>query len=354
MTSLSEIFAAIESPDKSIQDAAQLKMDFKTKPQGSLGKLENLAIQLCSIQNSLKPEMNHQAVFVFAADHGVTEEGVSAFPAEVTVQMVYNFLQEGAAINVLCRQNGVDLKVVDAGVNGDFEPHENLIIRKIAKGTRNMLCEAAMSEAEALASLRYGREVFDEYLKEHSVNAVGFGEMGIGNTTAATAIICAVTGIDVEQSTGRGTGVDAKGLKKKITVIQKALEKHQPDPENPVEILKKVGGFEIAQMAGAMLAAAANRKAVVLDGLISTAAGLIAFLINPAVKDYMIASHRSVESAQTAALEMMGLTPLLDLNLRLGEGSGAALVMNLIRSATLIMNEMASFDIAGVTNKIEP
>lgn len=351
MTTLNELFTPIEPVQKSLQEQAQLKIDFKTKPPGSLGKLENLAIQMSAIQNSLDPKIDNKAVFVFAGDHGVTEEGVSAFPAEVTVQMVLNFLQGGAAINVLCRHNQIDLKVVDSGVNGDFEANENLIQKKIRKGTRNFVHEEAMTTEEALAALTAGKEVFQEYYKNRPLDLVGFGEMGIGNTTSATAIICAVTDAPIENNTGRGTGVDNEGLKRKITALHKALEKHTPDTEDALDIIKKIGGFEIAGMTGAILEAAANRTAVIIDGVISTAAALLAFLIDPNVKDYLIASHRSVETSQSAALEIMGLRPLMDLNLRLGEGTGAALAMNLVESSCKIMTEMASFEDAGVTNK---
>ena len=331
--------------------AARQKMDKKTKPLGALGRLEALAIQLCLIQQTLSPQVDRKVLFVFAADHGITEEGVSAYPSEVTGQMVNNFLAGGAAINVLCRHHGIDMRIVDTGVNGDLDAHPNLIDRKIRRGTRNFALEPAMTRKEAIRALEAGMACFFDLHAQRPIHIIGLGEMGIGNTTSASAIISAATGITPAQATGRGTGIDDAGMRHKIKVIQKVLDFHRPNPQDGLDILCKVGGFEIAGIAGAALAAASEGVAVVLDGVISTAAGLIAHLIRPEVGGYLISGHRSVEIAQTAALEQMGLKPVVDLDMRLGEGTGAALAIDIVVAACRIMNEMASFDEAGVSNK---
>ena len=331
--------------------AARHKMDNKTKPLGALGRLEELAIQICLIQQTLSPRINHKALFVFAADHGITEEGVSAYPSEVTGQMVKNFLGGGAAINVLCRHHGIDMRIVDMGVNAELEVHPDLIDRKIRRGTRNFALESAMTRLEAIRALETGMECFFETHTRHPLHILGLGEMGIGNTTSASAIISAATGITPEQATGRGTGIDDAGVSHKIKVIRKVLDFHKPDPKDGLDILCKVGGFEIAGIAGAALAAASQGVAVVLDGVISTAAGLIAHLIRPEIGGYLISGHRSVEIAQAAALAQMGLKPVIDLDMRLGEGTGAALTIDIVAAACRLMGEMASFESVGVSQK---
>ena len=325
------------------------KMDNKTKPLGALGRLESLAVQICQIQQTLSPCVDNKFMLVFAADHGITEEGVSAYPSEVTGQMVTNFLNGGAAINVLCRHHGIDLCIVDMGVNTRIASHPLLIDKKVRHGTRNFALEPAMTVAEAIQAIEAGMTCFLDAHARQPLDIIGLGEMGIGNTTSASAIISAATGISPEQATGRGTGVDDAGMRHKIKVLQKGLDFQQPLPTDGMDILCKVGGFEIAGMAGATLAAASRGVAVVLDGVISTAAGLIAYLIKPEVKDYLVSGHRSVEVAQAAALETIGLTPVVDLDLRLGEGTGAALAMDIVDAACRIMREMASFDEAGVS-----
>lgn len=335
-----------------LEAEARAKMDEKTKPLGALGKLEPLAVRLSRIQGSLNPEIKSKALFVFAGDHGVTEEGVSAFPAEVTGQMVENFLNGGAAINVLCRHHDIRMKVVDMGVRKTFSPHPLLIRSKVAKGTRNMALEPAMTRAQALQALKAGMDAFLSLHDKTPVQIVGLGEMGIGNTTSASAIISAVTGLEPGRTTGRGTGVDDQGLSHKTEVIERVLNLHRPDPANGMEILATVGGFEIAGIAGAALAAASKGCAVVLDGVISTAAGLVAFLLNPAVGDYFIAGHKSVEIAHTAALEHMDLEPVVDLSMRLGEGTGTALAIDLAETACKLMCEMASFDEAKISRSL--
>lgn len=346
-----EIIKNITPTGTELLAAAQHKIDYKTKPLGALGRLEELAIQMSLIQGSLEPKIRQKNIFVFAGDHGVTEEGVSAFPSEVTAQMVLNFLSGGAAINVLCRHHNIEIKIVDMGVKADFNDHPDLLTKKVAKGTRNLALEEAMTKEQAWQGLKNGMEAFLQSYEHKPIDIVGLGEMGIGNTTPASAIISAITGISPEQATGRGTGIDNQGLEQKTKVIQRALELHHPNPKDGLDVLRKVGGFEIAGIAGAVLAAAAKRCAVVLDGVISTAAGLIAYQINPDIKGYLLAGHRSVEQAQQAALEHMGLRPLLDLDMRLGEGTGAALSIDLAEAACKIMCEMASFEEAGVSNR---
>jgi nicotinate-nucleotide--dimethylbenzimidazole phosphoribosyltransferase len=334
-----------------LRPAIQQKIDTKTKPLGALGKLEALALQLSLIQNRLNPRTDGKFLFVFAADHGIAQEGVSAYPAEVTGQMVKNFLQGGAAINVICRQYHIDIRVVDMGVGVHFEDHPGLQKRKIRMGTRNFAVEAAMTTAEAMRAVESG---MDAFLSEHArrdIDIVGLGEMGIGNTTAASAIISAVTGISPAEATGRGTGIDDKGMERKAEIIDRALRFHAPDPRNGFDILEKIGGYEIAGIVGAILAAASKKAAIVLDGVISTAAGLIAYLINPDIRGYLISGHKSTESAQTAALGYLKIEPVIDFQMRLGEGTGAALTISVAETAARIMREMASFEDAGVSSK---
>jgi nicotinate-nucleotide--dimethylbenzimidazole phosphoribosyltransferase len=342
---------AVRAVSKDLLPAVRQKMDNKTKPLGALGRLEALAIQMCLIQRTRVPIVEGKSLLVFAADHGITEEGVSAYPAEVTGQMVANFLDGGAAINVLCRHHGIGLHIVDMGVNADIPPHPKLIDRKIRRGTRNFALQPAMSADEAIRAMEAGMRCFFDVHAAQPVQIVGLGEMGIGNTTSASAIISAATGISPEAATGSGTGVDDAGMRHKARVIRQALAYHRPDATDGLDILCKVGGLEIAGIAGAALAAASAGVAVVLDGVISTAAGLIAHRIQPRVGGYLISGHRSVEAAQAAALAQMGLTPVVDLEMRLGEGTGAALAIDIVAAACRIMNEMASFDDAGVSKR---
>jgi len=348
---LRNLIAGITPPAEGLRPDAQTKIDNKTKPLGALGKLEDLAVQMSVIQNDLNPGLRRKALFVFAGDHGIAEEGVSAFPAEVTGQMVSNFLAGGAAINVICRHHGIEIKVVDMGVNADFDDHPILLQKKVRKGTRNFAVQNAMTADEASQALRNGVAVFQAADRKQAIDIVGLGEMGIANTTSATAIICAVTGVSPFKATGRGTGVDDKGLEHKALVIQKALDFHKPDPTDGFDILQRMGGFEIAGITGAVLAAAAQGTAVVLDGVISTAAGLIAYLINPDIRGYLIAGHRSVEISQTAALEHMRLEPVIDFGMRLGEGTGAAMTIDVVDASCRIMREMASFGEAEVSQQ---
>lgn len=341
----------IEELSKELFAEAQEKIDHKTKPLGALGILEEIAVKMSLIQNNLNPSVNNKALFVFAADHGITEEGVSAFPQEVTRQMVFNFLKSGAAINVLCKHNKIDLSIIDVGVKGDKILHSGIIDKRISEGTKNFALEDAMTKEQALKAIQAGIDTFESNYNVHKPNVVGLGEMGIGNTSSATAIISAITGKTVQECTGRGTGVDDQGLDHKVKVIEKALKFHKPNPQDGIEVLSKVGGYEIAAMVGVALAAASKRCAIVLDGLISTSAGLLAYIIDPNIAGYLIAGHKSVEKGHIFALEYMKLDPVLDLNMRLGEGTGAALTIDLVDAACHIMCEMASFDEAGISKK---
>ncbi len=343
-----KIIESIELVSEDLLAQAQAKIDDKTKPLGALGKIESLAVQMSLIQDKLNPCITQKNLFVFAGDHGVTEEGVSAYPSEVTAQMVDNFLNGGAAINVLCRHHGIDMKVVDMGVKTDFVDHPDLLDKKVAHGTRNFAIDDAMSEKEAVTAIENGMSVFLEAYEDNPIEIVGLGEMGIGNTTSASAIISTITGITPAQATGRGTGVDDKGLSHKTDVIERVLDFHTIDSTNGFEILQKIGGFEIAGIAGAVLAAASKKTAIVLDGVISTAAGLVAYTINPQIKPYLISGHKSVEIAQKTALSHMGIEPLINFNMRLGEGTGAALAISMAEIACKIMCDMASFDEAKV------
>jgi nicotinate-nucleotide--dimethylbenzimidazole phosphoribosyltransferase len=349
-----QVIQAISPVSHELLPDARAKMDDKTKPLGALGTIETLGIQMSQIQNSLSPVILQKNLFVFAGDHGITEEGVSAFPSEVTGQMVENFLNGGAAINVLCRHHNIDMKVVDMGVIKEFSPHPDLIIAKVARGTRNFAIEAAMTRDQMQKALETGMQIFLSAHAIRPIQIVGLGEMGIGNTTSASAIICVITGISPAQATGRGTGVDNKGLEHKTKVIERVLAFHRPNPANGFEILEKIGGFEIAGIAGAILGAASKGCAVVLDGVISTAAGLVAHTINPLIQGYLISGHKSVEQAQKAALTHMELAPVIDFNMRLGEGTGAALAMDTIDVACKIMTQMASFNEAKISRKAVP
>jgi len=345
------VLKAIHPLSDAIRAKAISKMDNKTKPLGSLGSLEDLALRISLVQNTLNPRVDNKSIMVFAGDHGIVEEGVSAYPSSVTGEMVKNFLNSGAAINVLCRQFDIDISIVDMGVNADFAPHPLLFHKKVRKGTRNFALEEAMRPLEAIEAVENGMEVFFSKYASKKIDMVGLGEMGIGNTTAASAIICALTGITPIQATGRGTGLDDRGVERKARIIERVLKFHKPDSRDGFDILRKIGGYEIAGIAGAVLAAVSKGTVVVLDGVISTAAGLIAYTLKPEIGAYLISGHKSVEVAQQAALSHMGLEPVIDFGMRLGEGTGAAITMNIADTACRIMREMASFEEAGVSNK---
>ncbi len=348
--SLQDVCDCIQPLDPNVLVKAQARLDRLTKPLGSLGRLEEMAARYVMITGELKPPVPRGAVFTFAADHGVTKEGVSAYPREVTPQMVLNFLRGGAGVNVLARHAGVDVRVVDIGVDHEFGAVPGLIAKKVMRGTRNLLAEPAMTRAQAEQSVLVGVELATQAARE-GVGLIGTGDMGIGNTTPSAAITAVMTGRLVAEVTGRGTGIDEAGHARKVTVIQHALDLHRPDRTDALDVLAKVGGLEIGGLAGLILGAAAARVPVVLDGFIAGAAALIAVGLQPRCREYLIASHRSVERGHQAILDHVGAKPLLDLDLRLGEGTGACLGMSLVCAAIKIYNEMATFDEAGVAEK---
>ena len=331
---------------------AQAHLDSLTKPPRSLGLLEDLAKKYTAIRDTDHPAINKKAVIVFAADHGVTEEGISAYPAQVTPQMVQNFLNGGAAINVLARQQNAEILVVDMGVNHRLAPHPDLLDRKIAFGTRNMVKEPAMTHSEAEESIAIGIQIATE-LADKGVDLLATGEMGIGNTTASSAIFSILSGFSVSQVTGRGTGIDDITLTKKISVIQQALDLHAPNPNDPIDILAKVGGFEIGGITGLILGASSKNIPVVVDGFISSAGASLAIKLNPLVKDYIFSSHRSAEPGHQVFFDLLESPPLFDLKMRLGEGTGAVMAFNLIEAGVKIYSEMATFQSAGISVNVE-
>jgi nicotinate-nucleotide--dimethylbenzimidazole phosphoribosyltransferase len=332
-------------------EIAQKHLDNLTKPQGSLGRLEEFARSLVAITENKKPILDKKVIFTFVGDHGVTEEGVSAFPKEVTQQMVLNFLRGGAGINVLAKHAGADVVVIDIGVDHDFGEMEGLINLKVISGTKNFAKGPAMTNADAVKCIETGIELANGYAKK-GYKIFGTGDMGIGNTTPSSAIAAVLTGRSVSEVTGKGTGITDESLQNKIRVIEKGINLNNPNPNDAIDVLSKVGGAEIGGIAGLILGAAANRIPVVIDGFISTAGALIAYCIDPKVKDYIFAAHNSVEIGHKTILDKMGLAPILDLNLRLGEGTGAALAMLMIEAGLKIYKEMATFGEAGVSEKV--
>jgi nicotinate-nucleotide--dimethylbenzimidazole phosphoribosyltransferase len=329
---------------------ARSHLDVLTKPLGSLGMLEDLAAQMVSIRQDDSVGPFRKAVYVFAADHGVTAEGVSAYPSEVTRQMVLNFLAQGAAINVLAKMHRVEMNVVDVGVDADFDGIAGLLHHKVRRGTRNMLHEPAMSDEELAQALEHGIKLAGD-AKAKGQNLLAVGEMGIGNTTAASAITSVLTCTLVDLVTGNGTGLNPSSRAVKLEVIKAVVQRHfQADvTPDPLEVLRCVGGLEIAAMTGFILGAAMHGIAVVADGFISTAAAAVAFVIEPHVKGYLFAGHQSEEPGHRVLLDYIGLKPILSLNMRLGEGTGAVLAMPIIESATGLYNQMATFASAGVS-----
>ena len=326
------------------------KINQKTKPLGALGALEQLALQIGLIQNTLSPSLHKPTMLVFAGDHGIVEEGVSPFPQAVTAQMVLNFLGGGAAINVFAKQNGFDLRVIDAGVNYDFANAPNLIHAKVGMGTRNFLREPAMTTSQCEQALTKGAALAQQAIAAGS-NVLGFGEMGIGNTSSASCLMSVLSGLPIEKCVGRGTGLDDAGLNKKIDILQRAIHFHQLDGKDAKQALTTFGGFEIAMMAGAMLGAAQGGAVLLIDGFIATSALLVAAKMQPNILQYCVFSHCSDESGHKWMLEHLGAKPLLNLGLRLGEGTGAALAYPLVQAAVNFLNEMASFESAGVSEK---
>jgi len=347
---LSNTIKMIKPLDKGAMAEARSRQDQLAKPQGSLGRLEELSIQLAGIQSKSIPQIRHKAVITMAGDHGVVVEGVGNWPQEVTAQMVYNFLGGGAGINVLARQAGARVIVVDMGVAAELEAHPQLISRKVAPGTQNMCLGPAMTVEQAVTAIESGIEVVGAELAK-GLDIVGTGDMGIGNTTASSAICAAMTGKPVAEVVGRGTGIDDKQLEHKVDVVSRALAVNHPDLKKPVDMLAKVGGFEIGGLVGVMLAAAAYRIPVVIDGFISGAAALIAVALAPRLGDFLIAAHVSAEAGHKLLLRHLGLEPLLDLDMRLGEGTGAALGIFLAEAAARTLAEMSTFAQAGVSER---
>lgn len=343
---------AVDTLSLQLHKQLQDKINAKTKPQGALGHLEEIALRIGLIQGTLTPQLKNPHIVVFAADHGIAREGVSAYPQEVTYQMVMNFLNGGAAINVFCRQQGIVVKVVDAGVNFDFSPGLNLIHAKMAKGTQSFLTEKAMTCRQCEDALAKGAAIVEDIFRQ-GCNVIGFGEMGIGNTSSASVLMSQLCRIPVEECVGRGTGLNVGQLQQKVAILKRAIARHGENtkPEDVLDVLSVFGGFEIVMMCGAMLQAAELKMVLLVDGFIATTAFLAAYHICPAVKDYAFFCHQSDEHGHARVLQFLEVRPILNLNMRLGEGTGAAVAYPVIRSAVNFLNEMASFASAGVSNK---
>lgn len=344
MEKLKKTISAVKQPDKKKYEEALVRLSEQARPAGSLGILENVSARLAGIAGTLDVKLSNKIIITCAGDHGVVEEGVSLFPQEVTSQMVYNFVNGGASINVLARHAGAHVVVADLGVNQDFDLAMPIFHKKVRKAVSNIAKGPAMTRYEAIRSLENGISIIDELLLKNRIDMIGTGDMGIGNTTPSSAIIAVLSGIAVEELTGRGAGLSNDAFLNKIRVIKRAIEKNRPDPNDALDVLAKVGGFEIGGITGLVLGAAAYGIPVVCDGLISTAGALIACGLAPAVKEYLFASHTSVEAGHKFMLDHLGLVPLLDLKLRLGEGTGAALAMELLDASTRILAEIKTFE----------
>jgi nicotinate-nucleotide--dimethylbenzimidazole phosphoribosyltransferase len=343
-----ETIASIPMLNPEWHERARLRLDSLTKPLGSLGRLEEIAARLVMICEEEFPDCSNKVIFTLAADHGVAEEGVSAYPKAVTRQMVLNFLSGGAAINVLCRQFAIEVVIVDIGVDADTDDLDRLVQLKVRRGSNNMATGPAMSRAEACRAMQAGIALSTRAQRDGK-RLIGTGEMGIGNTTAASALAAVLCGKSVAEVTGKGTGLDDAAVQRKIEIIERALRINQPDASDPIDVLSKVGGLEIAGLAGLALGAAAHRIPVVIDGFISTAAAAVAVAIEPRVKGFLFASHRSSEPGHDALLKFIGLEPFLRLDMRLGEGTGAALAMPVLEASVKLLKEMATFSSAGVS-----
>ena len=348
MNNITRIIDSIKPLDKAVMAEAQSRQNILTKPQGSLGRLEELSIQLAGIQGRAIPQIKRKAIITMAGDHGVVAEKIGNWPQEVTTQMVYNFLRGGAGINILARQVGARVVVVDMGVAADLTPNPQLLSKKVGFGTKNMALGPAMTVGQAVKAIEAGIEILTDEAAR-GLDIVGTGDMGIGNTTASSAICAVITGKPVSEITGLGTGLTDEQLAHKIEIINQALAVNHPDPAQPLDVLAKVGGFEIGGLVGVILAAAAHRIPVVIDGFISGAAALIATALAPGARDFIIAAHLSAESGHRAMLSYMNLKPLLDLDMRLGEGTGAALGIFLAEAAARVLAEMSTFTEAGVS-----
>lgn len=336
--------------DTTHKNALLQKINNKTKPLGALGMLEDIALKVGLIQQTLKPQLNLPSAFIFAGDHGIVEEGISLYPQAVTAQMVLNFVRGGAAINVFAKQMGVDLHIVDAGVNTTFDSGLPIHHLKVAHGTRNFLQEAAMTAEQCQTALTRGAEVISDSVNQ-GANVFTFGEMGIGNTTSAAAIMSVLCKLPPAQCAGRGTGLDNAGVVHKISVIEQAIKRHEQSLTSPEQVLRYLGGFEIAMMVGAMLQAASTRAIVIVDGFICSAAALVATHMYPNFLDYCVFAHASQETGHQMMLAHLGVNPLLDLHLRLGEGTGAVLAYPILQAAVNFLNEMASFESAEVSQQ---
>ncbi|HHV58040.1 MAG TPA: nicotinate-nucleotide--dimethylbenzimidazole phosphoribosyltransferase [Firmicutes bacterium] len=350
MKTLAETREAIGLLDQEAMAAARRRLDSLTKPQGSLGVLEELAVRLAGITGQALPEVKNKVVIVLAADHGVTEEGVSAYPSEVTAQMVQNFVNGGAAVNVLARQAGARVVVADMGVRAELN-FPTVLPWKVRRGTANMARGPAMSREEAVTALERGSTLAEQEI-DQGADLIATGDMGIGNTTAGSSILAAFSGLPVAKLTGRGTGVDDRRLRLKVEAVERALAVNRPDPRDALDVLTKVGGLEIAGLAGVILGCAARRVPVIIDGFISGAAALVAGKLEPRAREFMIASHLSEEPGHRYMLALLDLKPLLQMRMRLGEGTGAVLAMHLLEAACRIMREMATFDSAGVAGAL--
>jgi nicotinate-nucleotide--dimethylbenzimidazole phosphoribosyltransferase len=350
MRLLTKLRDATGGPRKAAAAEAQRHLDALTKPPGSLGRLEELAVRMVALTGRA-PRVAAPVIFTFAADHGVVAEGVSAYPQSVTAQMVENFLSGGAAVNVLARQAGARVVVADFGVATPLRAAAGLVVRRIGAGTRNMALGPAMTRAQAVEAVEAGAALAEEAIAA-GADLLGIGEMGIGNTTAASAITAAVTGAPADAVTGRGTGVDDTGRERKVAIVRRALQVNAPDAADGLDVLAKVGGFEIAGLVGVILAGAAHRVPIALDGFIAGAAALVAVALAPDAGHALFASHRSAEPGHALALRHLGLEPYLALDMRLGEGTGAALFVLLARAAAAIYAEMATFKSAGVDGPV--
>lgn len=345
---LAQTIAAIEPLDQASMEAATIRQDGLTKPAGSLGRLEEISIQMAGIQRKVVPTVERKAVFVCAGDHGVCEEGVSVCPVEVTRLMIYNFIAGGAGINVLGRWAGAEVVVVDVGIASDMGDLPGLVQAKVRLGTRNMVKEPAMTVAETLQALEVGIKLVDDAVANGGLDLVAAGEMGIGNTTPSSALTAAFLGLSAAAVTGRGAGLDDAGLANKVKAVERALALHKLGPDRPIETLAALGGLEIAAMAGIMIAGARHHVGVVVDGFIAGAAATTAAMIAPEVKPYLFGGHQSMEIGHTANMEFLGLKPLLNLNFRLGEGTGAVMAMPIIEAACKVIAEMATLDSVGI------
>lgn len=350
MREFESLLKRIQPADKSWEQKAWERLSSQIRPRGSLGQLEKIAARLAAIKGGMDLDLSRKILFVMAGDHGIANEGVSAYPQEVTAQMVYSFVRGWASINVLGRHAGASVRVVDCGVATDIPAEWEVIRGKIAPGTASISKGPAMTREQAIQGLMLGAELSENACRKEGFQLIGTGDMGIANTTPSTAIICAFTGQNPSAVTGRGTGIGDEGLSKKITAIETALTVNRPDPNDALDVLSKVGGFEIAGLAGAVLGAAAARVPIVCDGLIATAGALVACKISPASADYLFISHQSVEPGHIAMCNAIGLRPILNLDMRLGEGTGSALAMNIIEASAKVLVECKTFAEAGVTD----